>query len=71
MTTTVAIHGMHCRACETLIRDVTLQFPAIMQLDVDIRSKRVTIHHDAKWDYGSWKKEVENISPRYRVQSVG
>lgn len=67
MQTVVSIPGIHCASCAALIKDVTSEFPAIRQVDVDVESKRVTIEHSDDLDLQKWTQEVEALDKKYKV----
>jgi len=68
MRTTVSIPGMHCKGCAKLIKDVSSEFPAIKQTEVDIETKKVTLDHDDGFDMQKWTKEIEALDEKYKVQ---
>ena len=70
MQTTVSIPGMHCEGCANLIKDVSGDFPAVTRTDVDLKTKRVTLDHSVAFDFGAWKKAVEELGDVYKVQTV-
>jgi copper chaperone CopZ len=70
MQTTVSIPGIHCAACSTLIKDVSSEFSAIKNVDVDIETKNVTIDHDENFDFNQWKSEIESLDKKYAVFSL-
>jgi copper chaperone CopZ len=67
MKTTVLINGIHCALCEALVKDVSLAFPAIQSVDIDLHSKRVILSHDGHFKLSPWKQIVESLNPLYRV----
>jgi len=67
MRTVVSIPGMHCKSCETLIRDVSTQMPDITNIDVNLGMKRVTLEHTAHFDFARWTSEVQGLDARYAV----
>lgn len=67
MKTVLSIPGMHCDSCAALIKDVSSEFPAINNVDVDLRTKRVTIDHSENLDLAAWSKEVEALGEKYKV----
>lgn len=70
MQTTVSIPGIHCAACASLIKDVSSDFPAIKQIDVNIDTKQVTLDHDETLDMARWTNEVESLDEKYKVQPI-
>ena len=68
MKTIVSIPGIHCASCAALIRDVSSEFPQIQSIDVDESSKRVTIEHADDFDFDRWKREIEALDEKYKVQ---
>ncbi len=68
MRTTVSIPGIHCEGCSRLIQDVSSDFPEIQTVDVDINAKTVTLDHSDDFDFDAWKREIESLDGRYRVQ---
>ncbi len=70
MQTTVSIPGIHCASCAALIKDVSSEFPAIKQAEVDIETKKVTIDHDDGFDMQKWTEEIEALDPKYKILPV-
>lgn len=70
METTFTIPGIHCAACAALIKDVSSEFPAIKQVDVDIDTKKVVLAHDENLDLQKWKEEIESLDEKYKVQAI-
>ncbi len=70
MQTTVSIPGIHCAACSALIKDVSSEFPAIKQAEVDIETKKVTLDHDDGFDMQKWTEEIEALDPKYKILPV-
>ena len=68
MQTTVSIHGIHCASCAALIKDVSSEFSAITNVNVDIDTKKVTLNHDEGFEMQKWTEEVEDLDPKYKVQ---
>lgn len=68
MHTTVSIPGIRCHACETLIRDVSGDFPTISSVTVDIPAKKVALEHDDGFNLTVWAKAIGELGPQYRVQ---
>ena len=68
MQTTVSIPGIHCASCAALIKDVSGEFPAIVNVQVDINTKKVILEHDDSFDIERWTAEIEGIDPAYTVQ---
>ncbi len=70
MRTTITIPGIHCHACEMLIRDVSGDFPAITDISVDIQSKKVTLDYGDGFNLADWSNAIAGLGPEYRVQSA-
>lgn len=70
MQTTVSIPGIHCASCTALIKDVSSEFPAIQNVDVDIETKNVTLDHGENFDFQQWKSEIESLDKKYAVFSA-
>jgi len=70
MQTTVSIPGIHCASCAALIKDVSSEFPAIKNVDVDIDTKNVTLEHEENFDKQKWTEEIEALDEKYKVQPV-
>lgn len=68
MRTIVSIPGIHCNACETLIRDVSGDFPAITNVTVDLPRKQVILEHEEGFNLPDWSKAIGELGPKYRVQ---
>jgi len=69
-TITVSIPGIHCDACSMLIKDVSSEFPAIANVEVDIATKQVTLEHDENFDVQKWKEEIESLDEKYKIHAV-
>ena len=69
MQTIISIPGIHCESCASLIKDVSSEFPSVINTDVDLAAKQVTIDHDDHFPFEEWKKEIESLNPAYHVQS--
>ncbi len=67
MKTTFKVPGMHCKACATLITEVSREFPTVHGVDVNLESKEVTLEHDENLDLTTWKKEIEALGADYKV----
>jgi copper chaperone CopZ len=65
--TTVSIPGIHCASCASLIKDVSGDFPAIKNVDVNIETKIVTVEHDERFTMDTWKEEIEALGETYKV----
>lgn len=70
MKTVVSIPSMHCNSCAALIKEVSSEFPAIKELQVDIESKKVTLEHDENFDLPKWSQEIEALGEEYKVHIV-
>lgn len=70
MSTTVSIPGIHCKSCETLIKSVSEDFPAITSIVIDSAKKQVTLEHDEGFNLADWSKAIGELGPDYRVQSL-
>ncbi len=70
MKTTVSIPGIHCASCESLIRDISAEFPAITNVTVDLTTKKVELEHDKDFDLSLWKLEVQLLGDKYIVHPV-
>lgn len=69
-STTVSIPGIHCPSCAALIKDVSSEFPAIKNVDVDVNAKKVSIEHGGDFDFMKWKEEIEALGETYKVANV-
>ncbi len=67
METTISIPGMHCASCATLVKEVSGEFPSILSAEVDLQSKKVTLHHNEDFDMDAWTKEIESLGDEYKV----
>lgn len=67
MQSVFSIPGIHCASCAALIKDVSGEFPAIKNVDVDIDTKKVTLDHDESFDKQKWTAEIEALDPKYKV----
>lgn len=70
MQTTVSIPGIHCPSCAALIKDVSSEFSAIKNAEVDIDTKNVTLDHDESLDMQKWTDEIEALDEKYKVHPV-
>lgn len=67
-TTTVSIPGIHCASCATLIKDVSVEFPQIQKVDVDVATKKVTLEHGTDLPFEAWKAAIESLGDTYKIQ---
>lgn len=67
MQTTVSIPGLHCEGCAKLIKDVSADFPDIASVEVDLKSKRVTLEHAEHFEKAKWQQEIESLGSAYKV----
>ena len=70
MTTTISIPGIHCASCSALIKDVSSEFPAIKNIEVDIESRKVTLDHDDSFDMQKWTQEIEALDEKYKIHPL-
>ena len=70
MKTTVSIPAIHCSGCAALIKDVSSEFPAVTNADVNLDTKIVTLDHDENFDMQKWTQEIEGLDEKYKIQSV-
>lgn len=70
MITTVQIPGIHCGSCTTLIKDVSSEFPAIKNVDIDVTTKKVSIEHGGDFDFAKWKQEIEDLGETYKILPI-
>lgn len=70
MKTTVSIPGIHCSGCAALIKDVSSEFRAITNADVNLDTKIVTLDHDGNFDMQKWSQEIEGLDAKYKIQPV-
>ena len=70
MTTTVSIPGIHCPSCAALIKDVSSEFSAIKNVDVDIETKKVILDHDDSFDMQKWTQEIEALDEKYKIHPL-
>lgn len=69
MNTSVSIPGIHCASCAALIKDVSSDFPAITNINVDIEKKTVSLEHEEVLDMKKWKEEIEALGETYKIVS--
>ncbi len=67
MQTVFSIPGIHCKACETLIKDVTSSFPSVQHVSVNLDTKEVTLDYGDDFDVSAWTREVETLGDAYKV----
>ena len=70
MQTIVSIPGIHCASCAALIKDISVEFPQIQKVDVDMSSKKVTIEHGDDFDFTKWKQEIEALGDTYTTLPI-
>ncbi|MBI5413735.1 heavy-metal-associated domain-containing protein [Candidatus Peregrinibacteria bacterium] len=70
MKTTVSIPGMHCNSCAALVKDVSSEFPAIKNVNIDIATKRVELDHSEELDMNAWTREIESLGEKYKVRKI-
>lgn len=70
MKTTVSIPGMHCDSCATLIKDVSSEFPAIRNVQVDLGSKQVALEYEEGLDLKKWTEDIESLGEKYKVSII-
>ncbi len=71
MQMTVSMPGIHCKACETLIRDVSTEFPQITGLSFDLSKKQVQIVYNEGFDFSRWSTAVGELGPDYQAKVLG
>jgi copper chaperone CopZ len=69
MQTIVHIPGIHCAACEKLIRSISGEYASVSGLTVDFKTKAVTIEHDETFELAKWAEEVASLGEQYAVVS--
>ncbi len=67
MQSVVSIPGIHCASCAGLIKDVSEDFPAITNVEVDLETKKVTLDHDESFDMSKWSAEIQSLDPKYTI----
>ncbi len=67
--TAVAIAGMHCASCKTLIEEVAMETAGVRACAVDLEKGTGTIDHDDAFDLDAFAREVGALGP-YRVTRV-
>ncbi len=67
MQTTVFIPGIHCASCAALIKDISNQFSAIKNTEIDVDTKIVTLEHNEDFDLQKWTTEIEALDPKYKI----
>ena len=70
MKTTVSIPDIHCASCTALIKDVSAEFPAITNVEVDEDTKRVTLEYGEGFDLASWKDAIASLGETYTVHDL-
>ncbi len=72
MTTHAAfsVPGIHCPACAALIRDVSSDFPAITNVDVDIGKKQVTLDYETGFSVSDWSNALAALGDTYTPQPL-
>ncbi len=70
MQTTVSMTGIHCESCSKLIKTVSVDFPAITNVDVNLKTKTATITHADDFPFENWKSEIEALGPDYAVKTL-
>ncbi|OGJ65364.1 hypothetical protein A3A67_01420 [Candidatus Peribacteria bacterium RIFCSPLOWO2_01_FULL_51_18] len=59
---------MHCKSCETLIRDVSADFPEVTGLKFDFGKKEVAVDSADGFDVNKWATAVSALGPDYEVK---
>lgn len=67
MKTILSIPGIHCPACAALIHDVSMDFPDIEHIDVDLEKKTVSITHNDAFALPAWSAAIEALDSKYTV----
>lgn len=67
MKTTLTIKGIHCKACKSLIEDVSKDIKGVELCNVDFQTGETTIEHDESFDLDSFKKEIESLG-QYKIE---
>lgn len=67
MKTVVSVPGLHCNSCTLLVKDVSSEFPAIKDVNINLTTKRVEIDHTDDLDITAWTKAVEALGEQYAV----
>ncbi len=67
MQTTFSIPGIHCASCAALIKDVSSEFSAIKNIEVDMETKKVILDHDESFDRQKWTQAVESLGETYKI----
>ena len=70
MQTLVSVPGIHCPSCAALLKDVSSEFPAITQVEVNVVQKTVSLEHDAALDFEAWAAEVATLGDAYKVRVI-
>ncbi len=70
MKTTIAIEGMHCGSCKTLIEDVAKDVPGVVSCEVDIALGRADIEHTADFHASEFVEEIANLDAGYKAHAV-
>ena len=68
-STAIAIAGMHCASCKTLIEEVAMETPGVRACAVDLEKGTGVIEHDAAFDYDAFVREIGALGP-YRVTKI-
>jgi copper chaperone CopZ len=57
---TYHVHGMHCEACDTSIRQALGRLPGIQDIEIDHERGRVHVHYDdTQTDVLAIKAQIE------------
>ncbi len=70
VTTELKVDGFHCGSCKVLVEDIASDFSGITSCVVDVKTGRVVVVHDAKFDISPFVKEIEAVG-KYKVKVVG
>lgn len=66
MHTILHVEGLHCASCETLIKDIAGDFPAIRSVSVDIARGEVALEHDNAFRVADFAAAINTLEG-YRV----
>jgi copper chaperone len=60
-TTTLTVPGMTCAHCKQSVSSSLSNLPGVFGVDVDLSTRKVTVHHEAQVDETKLRKAVEDV----------
>ncbi|KKT82624.1 MAG: hypothetical protein A3B99_04685 [Candidatus Yanofskybacteria bacterium RIFCSPHIGHO2_02_FULL_44_12b] len=67
-TTTLTIRGTHCKACKTVIEDLSKDIKGVKSCQVDFKTGTAIIEHENDADLDAFKRAVEDLG-QYKLST--